>query len=76
MDVGGSRMMVPVSRKKLEKFLNDQRKEMQDFVSETDEGRFMDRLEDIESSSCSDMEMEGMQANSDVSGISEIEMSE
>ena len=69
-------MMVPVSRKKLEKFLNDQRKEMQDFVSETDEGRFMDRLEDIESSSSSDMEMEGIQANSDVSGISEIEMSE
>ena len=76
MDVGGSRMMVPVSRKKLEKFLNDQRKEMQDFVSETDEGRFMDRLEDIESSSSSDMEMEDIQANSDVSGISEIEMSE
>ena len=69
-------MMVPVSRKKLEKFLKDQRKEMQDFVSETDEGRFMDRLEDIESSSSSDMEMEDIQANSDVSGISEIEMSE
>ena len=75
MAVGRSKLMVSVSRKKLERFLQDQRKEMKDFVSETDEGRFMDRVEDIESSSSSDMEMEDI-GGSDISGISEIEMSD
>ena len=45
---GGSeaRMMVPESRKKLERFLRDQVKEMQDFVKETDENRFHDIVEE------------------------------
>ena len=75
MAVGGTRMMVPASKKKLEKFLKDQVAEMKDFVSETDESRFMDRVEDIDSSSSSDVEMEeisDIQVNSDISGISEM----
>ena len=43
---GEARMMVPESRKKLERFLRDQVKEMQDFVNETDETRFLNLVEE------------------------------
>ena len=47
-DGSETRMMVPESKKKLERFLRDQVKEMKDFVDETNENRFIDMSEDSE----------------------------
>ena len=47
-DGSETRMMVPESRKKLERFLRDQVKEMEDFVNETNENRFIEMSKDSE----------------------------
>ena len=47
-DGSETRMMVPESKKKLQRFLRDQVKEMKDFVDETNENRFIEMSEDSE----------------------------
>ena len=69
--------LVPVSRKKLLRFLRDQSKELEDFVKETDETRFKGAsAKPVEEKVIEeDMEIENISSDSD-SDISEIEMEE
>ena len=79
--------LVPVSRKKLLRFLRDQSKELEDFVKETDETRFKGakpveeemieeaQVEEEVIEEAQHMEIENISSDSD-SNISEIEMEE
>ena len=60
-DGSETRMMVPESKKKLERFLRDQVKEMKDFVDETNENRFIEMSEDSEEEMQEEMVVEDIE---------------